>query len=182
MTIGARTLDDIEGSEEKFATFIIEYCEQVYARAGLSPRFSLQRLAEAHGAWKHDLSRVGTHEPKIEDGLDHFKRSGHLSFWLRRFAPIVEAHCTLDSREPTVGESQWRELLFSYANEYVAFMIGFNISLFYERYRSDLFDNPRAARVRLTNDYVETICHFLKYKSVSPHALTSIYKSLFVGD
>ena len=29
-------------------------------------------------------------------------------------------------------------------------------------------------------EYIESVCHFLKFKQVSPHALYLIYKSLFV--
>jgi hypothetical protein len=33
---------------------------------------------------------------------------------------------------------------------------------------------------QLSVDYYRTVCHFLKYKTVSPHGIFLLYKSLFL--
>ena len=40
--------------------------------------------------------------------------------------------------------------------------------------------SSRASNMVLSVEYYKTMCHFLKYKSVSPHAYIGIYKSLFM--
>lgn len=180
MMINADTLKAIHDDGFEFGKFFVQYVEGAFAKAALKPTISVQRLHEAHGAWRNDLDRVGTNEKNLDEGLDHFKQAGHLAFWLRRFCPITDALCSLDGASPSVDNERWRKFLFSYSNEYIAFLIGFNISQFYERFKSSLVENPRAFEVSVRGEYMNMICHFLKYKTVSPHALTVIYKSLFL--
>lgn len=75
----------------------------------------------------------------------------------------------------TKKQSEFRELLFAYANEYLAFDFGYQFCRFYE------LGKGRAESLNLGDDYYRTMCHFLKYKTVSPHALFLIYKSLFAS-
>lgn len=170
--------------------FQSEYC--TFARKALDPTrlvpvFSMPRIHEAHGAWIKDLKRVGTHEKQLTDGLDHFKQSGHLSFWLRRMGPIVEFQDLDfgDSERPmTKKEKALRNLAAAYANEYIAFEFCFQVCKYYETKKeikpdSKLKPSPRASTLYLSPEYYQTVCHFLKYKNVSPHALHLIYKSLF---
>lgn len=180
MDMTGGTLKTIHDDGFEFGRFISEYAEEVYADAALRPRLSVQRLEEAHGAWRNDLVRLGNHERNLDKGPDHFKQAAHLAFWLRRFCPITEAKCLL-AGEPTSKQAGWRNLLQSYANEYIAFMIGYNIARYYEQSLGTRYDRPRAYDLRLDNDYIEMVCHFLKYKTVSPHALTMVYKSLYLG-
>src|SRR5665648_438414 len=76
-----------------FGQFEFIYCNYVkfaYGKALLEPRFSAYRLRDAYHAWRKDLERVTAREDHIEAELDHYKQSAHLSYWLRRCAPVVE--------------------------------------------------------------------------------------------
>jgi hypothetical protein len=168
-------------------TFVARYSEYVcdtLQEARLFPKFSPQRLVEAHGAWQNDLTRVGDNEPHLDEGLDHFKQCGHLVFWLRRTSPLIDVvdltqNVADASGLPLIPQEQaFRDLLFGYANEYLAFDFGYQICKFYELGKAG--GSARASTVVPDVDYYKTMCHFLKYKSVSPHAIFLIYKSVFI--
>lgn len=182
MEFNATTLDSLnQGNPEPLVTFYKKIANKVFFEAKLMPVIADARVIEAHGAWQHDLNRVERHEPQLSDGLDHFKCSGHLSFWLRKMLPIVEAHSIekmfTDPQDQivTTDEQAFRDLLLGYSNEYVAFEIGFQICKFFE---SDA-GSERARTLIPSTDYYQIMCHFLKYKTVSPHALMLTFKSLF---
>ena len=96
--------------------------------------------------------------------------------------PVVEAVDLTRSIADAPGydlspdEIAFRDLLFGYSNEYLAFDLGFQFCRYYEMENG----SPRAAALVLDEDYIRTTCHFLKYKTVSPHALYLIYKSIFL--
>ena len=108
---------------------------------------------------------MGEHEPNLEDGLDHFKRCGHLAFWLRRMGPISEAIDTTQNLADSTGydlsqdEIEFRELLLGYCNEYIAFDYAFQICKYYEIGKTP--PSERAAAFSLSREYYQTICHFL---------------------
>ncbi len=180
MDIEDKLLASIEADEQKFVSVFRSYAEDVFRQCRLYPRLLMPRMIESHGAWRNDLQRVGGHEPELEEGLDHYKRCGHLTFWLRRMSPVIEAVDLTGSISDAPGyplsedEKAFRELLFGYAKEYLAFDFGYQFCLFYEQ------GSPRAECMRLSEEYLWTMCHFLKYKTVSPHALFLIFKSLFL--
>lgn len=186
MQITKDTLPAIVGSPDEFVVIFKNYCEQVLREAVLIPVLSKLRLKDAHGSWTNDLSRVGENEKHLTEGLDHFKQAGHLAFWLRRMSPLIEAYEMegnyQDGQTYEVSglAADFRKLLFAYGNEYLAFDFGFQIVSFYEHSRSDR--TKEGSSVRLSRDYYDTVCHFLKFKNVSPHALHLIYKSLFNGN
>ncbi|NEU11300.1 hypothetical protein G3T14_04065 [Methylobacterium sp. BTF04] len=181
MLINAGRLQAIEADENDFVGFYSEYSENILHLARLFPRLSRPRIIEAHGAWTKDLERVGSHENKLYEGLDHFKRAGHLAFWLRRMSPIVEfvdeTMNIADGGEYTLDESElkFRDLIAGHANEYMAFDIGFQYCKFYEL----SVGSKIAGTLDLSEDYIRTTCHFMKYKQCSPHSLFMVYKSLF---
>jgi hypothetical protein len=166
--------------EATFVRVFANYAKETMWQARLIPRLSLARVVDAHGAWCNDLERVKHHE-KLEDDLDHFKRCGHLCFWLRRASSIVEAIDPVNNLADAEGmplseiERDFRDLLFPYANEYLAFDFGLQFCKFYEMNEG----SQRARDLLLNEDYLRTVCKFMKYKNVSPHALFLIYKSLF---
>lgn len=184
MDIKAGDLEAIE-DEATFCRFFIEFSQHVLGQARLYPKLSELRVIEAHGAWCSDLKRVNDHEPQLGEGLDHFKRCGHLAFWVRRMGPVVEAIDLTKSVADAEGyhlsadETAFRDLLFGYCNEYVAFDLGFQLCRYYEMAKKG--GSQRASSIVLPEDYLRTACHFLKYKNVSPHALFLIYKSLFLS-
>lgn len=170
------------GAEQFISTFR-SYAEAVLMKGRLIPVFSKPRILEAHGAWQNDIHRVGEFEKNLGNGLDHFKQCGHLAYWLRRMSPVVEAHdittniADAEGYALSDGEIQFRKLMLGYCNEYLSFDLGFQIVKFYEK-KSNASDDW-ATKLQPSTDYLMTICHFLKYKHVSPHSLHLIYKSLF---
>lgn len=82
----------------------------------------------------------------------------------------------VDAEPITPAQKKLRDLLFRYGTEVLAFDLGYSICVFYERGRLD----PRTQHppFEIDEEYIETICCFLKEKNVSPHALFLIYKSL----
>jgi hypothetical protein len=182
MDIKAGDLEAIE-DEATFIRFFSDYAQYVLHQARLFPRLSHPRTVEAHGAWLNDLERVNEHEKNLGGGLDHFKRCGHLAFWVRRMGPVVESVETTSYQDSpgydlSPDEQAFRDLLFGYCNEYLAFDLGFQFCRYYEMNKPG--GSARAVRLVLGEEYLRTTCHFLKYKNVSPHALFLIYKSLFI--
>lgn len=169
---------------DEFVRKFCEYAGGTLATCRLFPHVSKPRVIEAHGAWKNDLTRVGDHEPNLEDGLDHLKQCGHLAFWLRRMSPVVEAHdMTLNAADAegyplTLDEVAFRKLLLGYCNEYLAFDYAYQICKYYELGKDG--GSARAATIIPTREYYQTACQFLKYKNVSPHAMHLVFKSLFL--
>jgi hypothetical protein len=184
MQVGADTLSSLLDRD----TFVSAYCQYVtdVLRDGarLFPQFAIPRLHDAHRAWTEDLHRVGHMEPSLDQGLDHFKQCGHLAFWLRRTSPLIDVVDTTKNIADAPGypltdsEMQFRELLFAYANEYLAFDLGYQICNYHERAKPG--GSARAVNLIPSVEYYTTTCHFLKWKTVSPHAVYLIYKSLFV--
>ena len=181
MQISEGLLEEIEADEDLFVKFFSSYSEMVLSEARLFPRLSFTRVVDAHGSWRHDLKRVGEYEPAIANGLDHFKRAGHLSFWLRRMSPIIELVDVTTNLGDAEGlplsadESAFRLVLEAYSNEYIAFDIGLQFCKFYEI----SLGSSRAINLILSRDYLVTMSNFMKFKTVSPHAMFLIYKSLF---
>ncbi|MEI9930702.1 MAG: hypothetical protein WDM89_09160 [Rhizomicrobium sp.] len=147
----------------------------------LSPKFSPARLRDAHYAWRLDIKRVEATEPNLGDGLDHFKQSAHLAYWLRRKSPIVDYHDWAaeieDLNDLYPDEVERRDLLLRYGEEYLAFDFGLKICTYYELER---LDNPRSSVPKLSKEYIFDVCHMLKFKHVSPHAMYLIYKSILL--
>ena len=183
MRIAKNTLEKLK-TQTGFVEVFSEFAEAVLGRARLFPQLSKPRLIEAHGAWINDIDRVATHEKNLEDGLDHLKHAGHLAFWVRRLSPLVEAQDETKNLADAAGydlsthEIDFRELLLGYANEYLAFDIGYQIARYYEIAKEG--GSARAESLVISRDYYRTMCHFLKYKNVSPHGLHLVYKSLFL--
>jgi hypothetical protein len=177
MQISNDTLSRLFSDDKsEFVRIFQGFAHSVLNKARFEPVLSKVRLFEVRGAWKNDVSRVGTHEPNLGvglDGLDHFKHAGLLAFWLRRFAPLIECNDITQNFSDSSGypltdfEIEFRKILAGYANEYLAFDFGFQIVKFYEIG----LGSQRAINLRIDRDYYETMCHHLKYKSTSPHAM-----------
>jgi hypothetical protein len=184
MRITATTLQEIEDDEKAFMAFFNAYVCDALAQARLYPRLAKPRVVEIWGAWRRDMQRVGEHERQLHNGLDHFKRAGHLAFWIRRFTPVVElvdlteSIADAEGYPPTDAEIKFRKLLTGYLNEYLAFDLGYLLCSFHEQAKEG--GSERARKLVLDDDYYRQICHSLKFKTVSPHALAATYKSLFI--
>lgn len=182
MEVDVDTLPSMEDFDRFRATFE-EFAKATCLGACLFPTISLPRLRDAHHAWRDDLSRVEARESNLSAGLDHFKQCGHLTYWLRRCGPVVEFEDIAALWEEAGGlykdEEELRDLLRKYGNEYMAFDIGLQICQYYELERTDGkgLENPPI----ITLEYLIDLCHFLKFKHVSPHSIYLIFRSLLLS-
>jgi len=175
------TLEKLSSSFETFKEEFVTFTSNVCWEARLQPKIVDFRLRDAYQLWQKDLDRVKKAD-ELHDGLDHFKQCGHLGYWLRRSSPIVEFIDYSSAYTESAGSmgddaNSFRDLLYQYGTEYLAFDWAYEICLFHERTRSD--KSSRADTLQLSRDYIRTVCHFMKCKHVSPHALSLILKSLF---
>jgi hypothetical protein len=181
MLIQPNILPSIRTDLGNFESVFADYAKETAVGALLIPILSAPRISDAHHAWIDDLKRIEEREVNLGDGLDHFKQCGHLAYWLRRFAPVVDYQ---DIAKQYTGEDLYanerelRKLLEEYGTEYIAFDLGFQICEYYERERVDRKASVRDIPVDM--EYLTTVCHMLKFKHVSPHAIFLIYKSLFI--
>jgi len=162
-----------------FENYAMEVC---WDGCRLQPSMVDRRLRDAYSFWIDDIKRVGEIEPNLEEGLDHFKLCGHLAYWLRRTSPVVEftdysSPCEDDEGKLTPDQEDFKDLLYEYGSEYLAFDLAFNLCMFHEQARAD--KTERSETLKLSRDYIRMVCHFMKCKHVSPHALTLLFKSLF---
>ncbi len=184
VTIPANTLKVMSASFEGFQQTFEDYAKKVSWAAQLQPKMVEYRLRDAHHFWVKDLERVKAAEDNLGEGLDHFKQSGHLAYWLRRTSPVVEfvdmsGGFNEAVRDEVSCDNNFRDFLFKYGMEYFAFDLPFNICRFHEIAQPGSSD--WAEEIDLPPDYVTTICHFLKTKNVSPHAIFLIFKSLLLS-
>ncbi len=187
ITITESTLDEIASDFAKFKAFFEAYVTYVAVQgARLTPVISPARLQDAHSFWTEDLDRLKTFSLSANDGAqipDHFKQAAHLAFWIRRQGPVVEYHDAYNpqdsfSQPADQAEEKMRDLLFNFGSEYLAFDLGYLICRYYEIGRRSESEASETD-FHLDTDYIKTVSYFLKAKSVSPHALYLIYKSLF---
>lgn len=168
-------LQNIE-NEDEFNTFIAGEIKYLASLAALEPQFSDSKMHDAYQTWKKDVKRLANDSmPKGNNSPDHFKKAGVLAYWLRRFSPVIG----YESKRADIGlrqeEKEFRNFLRDYGETFFAFDIGFQICKFFERNKV----NGDSHIPKINPNYLYTACYFLKYKNVSPHALTLIYKSLF---
>jgi len=131
-----------------------------------------RRLFEAHEFWVEDIKRIEEFED-LTHGAEELKLAALLAYWIRRTSPIIIM--TSPKTEFKMHE-ELKEIHLKYANEYSAFTIGFDLCAYFTAGKkgSDVFKND----FQLDETYILTMCHFLKTKNVSPHALFLIFKSL----
>lgn len=173
--IGVATIHDL--ADPRFFIDFFEHHARRYAElSGTSASFYKGRILEAYEHAMRDLERLageidgnGTVEPDI------FKRCGFICFWLRRLQPFVYA---LPVRQyPSDSDERTAQSLFCRSpNEVFAFDMMFRVCAAYE---GAVRGDDSIATARLDRYYLNDVCMFLRNKSVSPHSLYLIYRSLF---
>lgn len=177
---------DLE-DRDKFISILRSYFEEFFTPLGLVPSISKARLIDTYNAWHRDLFRVSQMELK-GSVADHYKRAGYLAYWLRRNAPIT---MLVEDRSILVGAAPSEAKLNRakrFANELTAFDVGWRLTTYFETRRADVMTTLQllgrrpvsVAEFLLPDDFLQTICQFLKEKNVSPHALFLIYKALII--
>lgn len=166
-------------SREMFVEFIWKQAEEYQRIHMVSAEFDPLRLPHAHFFWTKDIERVAREVRSADDEPlkqpDIFKRCGFLAFWIRRTAPFIYAE-VLPSIHLSKEERTWQNLFAKFPNEMFAFDLPFRLAAMnYGAQHADV----AIALARLSYSYIHDVCHYLKTKPVSPHALYLIYKSLF---
>lgn len=163
--------------KENFEAHVVEFTRP----ALLAPQFSDVRLREAHYAWRADIRRIEQAEPNLTGGLDHFKQCAHLAYWLRRKSNVVDytdwAKLVEDGKDLYPDEIKRRDFIRRYGEEFLAFDFGLKICTYYEL---EKVDATRTAPPSLSVEFLADLCHMLKFKHVSPHAMYLIYKSILL--
>lgn len=170
-------------NETSFIKIVSEFYSDTGLSAGLKLQSSISKysLYEAWESWGHDMGNIAKNsmaasKNKKQPEPDHFKHAGTLAFWLRRTSPIIMDKITLVQHDIqddylTVDDNLF---MLDYTNEYFAFIFGLELCNFFER------QQPEYTEPKITKDYIQMLCYFLKYKHVSPHAMIMIYRSLFL--
>lgn len=193
MKITNGTLNAIAADKDVFVSFIENYIDETCAPSALWAQLSKARLYDVHHFWTKDIDCVSKYSLEEGNTPDHFKQAAHLTYWMRRAAPVIdfkEGDSSLfGNPENTIEKSlsqevnDHRDLLFKYGSEYLAFNLGYLICKSYEitkakdkskQNKTNFVLNP----FEIDDDYINTIIFFLKEKNVSPHALFLVYKSL----
>ena len=116
---------------------------------------------------------------RLEDNMltppDHFKHAGFIAYWLRRHNSVYGFKEELEA--PSIRQEKARDFIKKYGNVYLAFSCEYKICLYYEQ--GDMLAGTKMPEP--DQNYFESICYLMKYKSVSPHSLGFIYRSLFYG-
>lgn len=162
--------------EAGFASLVIGCFGDMCKEARLTPEFSLSLMHDAWESFCWDTQRLDTNMPK-ESKPDHFKICGFAAYWLRRHSPVItlKEDRVKITRDEVVME--WRKLLDDYSRAFLAFYFGYRICYFIEANS----EKGGGALPRPDMDYLKSLCYVMKYKSLSPHAMGMIYRSLFVG-
>ena len=168
--------DDLAGTREIFAKKIRQHYIALYFGGGYEPTLDPGRMEDAWVAFQRDKKHAPNSMPDNSYSPDHFKLSGILVYWLRRFAPVYDVRDLSAVRDAPPVLS---ELLKKYPSELPAFDLGMSICSY--------FENPGKLRpdtapdiTKNDYDYYKTICYVMKFKSLSPHSMGMIYRSLFV--
>ena len=166
-------LEEVIQEEDGFRKYLHQ--EYAYeAGAGFYDLLLSDRVVhDVYECYTEDAERLAGKMPTVPD---HFKHAGILAYWLRRHNPILSWKET--GVMPHNEYASARDFLMRYGHVYLAFAYGYRICLLYVRESTggktmpELTPNP---------NYIESICNLMKYKSVSPHSLGFIYRSLFFG-
>ena len=136
------------------------------------PKMSESAIEDAYSCYMEDIARM---DSKMPTQPDHFKRAGIIAYWLRRHAPVFGFKLCDDMASKKQKRIQ-EELLIEYGHVYLAFAFGYKLCLFFVRE-----DTGGKTMPELDLKYIQSICYLMKYKSISPHSLGFIYRSLFFG-
>ena len=168
-----KKVEDEDNGNRFFQMYIQTEYEYECGQACLYPVISNSALNDVHACYMDDIKRLGS---KMATDPDHFKRAGIMAYWLRRHNPVLKFQ---EDGPPPIKPSKNQDLdnvtdiMIEYGHVYLAFATGYTICRFFESWRSTIPE--------LDKDYIDGICYLMKYKSISPHALGFIYRSLFFG-
>ena len=157
--------------EKKFVDIVNREYKYEASLACLTPLFSVDFMKDAYQSYKGDIERLNGN---MKTKPDHFKCAGCLSYWLRRHSPVYKFQ---ESEKNILSPEQQklRDIIKDYGNAYLAFMLGYRACEFFQKNSKEVKKLPS----NIDEDYIETVCYLMKYKSISPHAMGMIFRSLF---
>lgn len=161
-------------TQNAFGDLIKREFDECSRDAALEPEYSVDLLHDAYQSYQWDVERLDDNMPN-SPSPDHFKLSGYLAYWLRRNSPILRWKPTTAEHRINEDEKEFRQFIFDYGRVYHPFMLGYRICWFFERNKET--ESPILKSI--DGDYINTVCYYMKYKSVSPHSLGLLYRSLF---
>lgn len=184
MAITGDFFERIRASKETFndeihSDFYVQ-CEGM----DILPYWNRGRCFDAYFQWEQDLRRMESMEDKI-DHADHLKCAAHLIYWLRRFSPVdgfTNGSTEFSTKEITPA----KEFMAKYGREFLALDLGYRAAQLYEikLHNRNLPANsfPMSSVLPGTpkRDFIESTCHMMKVKSLSPHALVVVLKAVFL--
>ena len=140
--------------------------------AALNFSLSDPELGEAHSRYLSDIAHA---EKEMKPSPSHFTHAGFIVYWLSRFNPVYDWGLGDNKKyDPSNREKKARNFLTDYGHVYLAFGLGFRICLGFEIEKGDNTPLPVP-----DESYVNGACYLMKYKSIPPHAIGFIYRSLF---
>lgn len=174
-----------------FYKFIEHQYELALKNTALVPVISEYACNLAHNQFCKDNTRIANSEFGDDGKLDHFKMVSLLVFWLRRHSPVGDI--ALKPKEFSIIKSRAKakpEVAQYYLlNPMIAFDIGFRILRAVEMTRSEresIYRRPTKELIfNLMQDetrdvvFLQDLYMVLSNKSLSPHAIWAIYRSLF---
>ena len=176
LTITSAIFEELADSEKEFAKKVRVFYTDFCRGAGYEPAWIDARLDDAWVAFQRDKQDVRKSLPKGSPGGDHFKLCGILVYWLRRYAPVADMRDLSMNIAALPGADKLQPLLQKYPSELPAFEMGLTICDFFAENAA----NGGTDRPGVDLDYYEAVCYLMKFKSISPHSMGMIYRSLFV--
>lgn len=173
-----------------FARAIAQFYALTAGQHGCSITLSDRRLKEAHAAWTHDCNHALQSETdKDTIALDHFKHSAFIAFWLRRSIPINDIFFVAEKKAeggvPSVAQRRFAQ----YGNEIAALYAGFTVCLAYETAAMLEREEGEDGKPHIISDAIgvqsfppylqNEYPRILKHKSMSPHGMYMLFRSLF---
>ena len=155
--------------EDNFKQFVHREYED---EAGFEVDLSDAKLGDAHRLYLSDIALV---EQGMKTPPSHFTHSGFLVYWLHRLNPVANEEFGDSKKYRPSSQKKARDFLVNYGHAYLAFGLGFGICLYFEREAAGKRPLPNP-----DSNYLKAACHLMKYKSISPHAIGFIYRSLFL--
>ncbi|BBE51975.1 hypothetical protein OYT1_ch2462 [Ferriphaselus amnicola] len=71
-----------------------------------------------------------------------------------------------------------RQRMFAYGNELLAFSFGFELALNFESQKRKERGDSNFQASHPSGAFIEDLCYFFKFKSVSPHSIDLIYRAI----
>lgn len=159
--------------EDWFINALLHGYGEICKRTGYQVTISERRAREAQKHWRDDLIRI-----QLEGGStnpDHLKRAGYLTYWLRRRQVVDE--CVDIPNPPAV---LFRDEFLENANEWLAFVFGFQLCLYFEIDKKDPANiDKQLGLYKLDPEYMKDVVLLMRHKNVSPHSIYIIFRSLF---